>query len=328
MNQKKTAVLVSFLILILIGVGFYFMHKNNLSANQNQETNNQVKTNILKKDAFSIKIPEGWIETKGAPGIEAMISNLQEKNQDPLVDKMKFKSYFAVAHQANPGKTLDEYVEKVKSQLSGIKNGFQIVSEKPAKTNGYDSYIIEGELKQQEAKFKAFIVIIKGLGDDVWLVTFNTALQGWERYRDTFEQTIQSFTLHKKMENQNPSSTSPQIDTKTESESNSGVKITILQQGEGVEAKDGNKVTVDYVGTLEDGTKFDSSIDRGTPFNFTLGSGQVIKGWDVGVKGMKVGEKRKLVIPSELAYGSKGVPGTIPANATLVFEVTLLKIGE
>jgi len=106
------------------------------------------------------------------------------------------------------------------------------------------------------------------------------------------------------------------------------LSIEILKQGTGAEAKNGDKITVHYTGFLEDGTKFDSSIDRGTPFSFTLGQGQVILGWDMGVLGMKVGEKRKLTIPADLAYGAGGVPGVIPANATLIFEVELLGINS
>ncbi len=104
-----------------------------------------------------------------------------------------------------------------------------------------------------------------------------------------------------------------------------GLQIQILKQGTGESAKKGDTVTVNYVGTLTNGTKFDSSIDRGQPFSFILGAEQVIKGWDKGVLGMKVGEVRKLIIPPELGYGSNTV-GPIPANSTLVFEVTLLKI--
>lgn len=99
-----------------------------------------------------------------------------------------------------------------------------------------------------------------------------------------------------------------------------------LVLGIGAEAKAGDSVSVHYTGTLTDGTKFDSSLDRGQPFTFTLGAGEVIKGWDQGVAGMKVGGKRKLTIPPELGYGSAGAGATIPPNATLVFEVELLDV--
>lgn len=107
----------------------------------------------------------------------------------------------------------------------------------------------------------------------------------------------------------------------------SGLGIDVLTPGTGAEATSGKRVDVHYVGTLTDGSKFDSSRDRGRPFTFTLGAGQVIKGWDQGVAGMKVGEVRRLTVPADLGYGARGFPPVIPPNATLVFEVELLAVG-
>ena len=106
----------------------------------------------------------------------------------------------------------------------------------------------------------------------------------------------------------------------------SGLKYDDLEEGTGAEAVAGAQVTVHYTGWLTDGSKFDSSLDRNQPFQFVLGKGQVIRGWDEGVQGMKVGGKRKLIIPSQLGYGAAGAGGVIPPNATLVFEVELLEI--
>ena len=107
----------------------------------------------------------------------------------------------------------------------------------------------------------------------------------------------------------------------------SGLVIEELVVGSGAAAAAGQKVSVHYTGWLTNGTKFDSSKDRGDPFVFPLGKGHVIKGWDEGVAGMKVGGKRKLTIPSALGYGASGAGGVIPPNATLVFEVELLAVG-
>ena len=105
-----------------------------------------------------------------------------------------------------------------------------------------------------------------------------------------------------------------------------GLKSQDLKVGNGTEAVSGKTVSVHYTGWLTDGKKFDSSVDRGQPFKFRLGAGQVIRGWDQGVAGMKVGGKRKLTIPPNLGYGARGAGNVIPPNSTLVFEVELLEV--
>ncbi|MBU0488476.1 MAG: FKBP-type peptidyl-prolyl cis-trans isomerase [Bacteroidetes bacterium] len=106
----------------------------------------------------------------------------------------------------------------------------------------------------------------------------------------------------------------------------SGLKYLLYESGKGVKPGYTRTAVVHYNGFLTDGTKFDSSYDRGEPFSFQVGMGQVIKGWDEGIKLLKVGGKARLIIPPHLGYGEKGVPGTIPPNATLIFDVELLQV--
>jgi FKBP-type peptidyl-prolyl cis-trans isomerase FkpA len=114
--------------------------------------------------------------------------------------------------------------------------------------------------------------------------------------------------------------------TMSEKITDSGLKYEDLVDGDGEQAAAGQRVSVHYTGWLLDGEKFDSSLDRNQPFDFSLGKGMVIQGWDEGVAGMKVGGKRRLTIPPQLGYGQRGAGGVIPPNATLVFEVELLAI--
>jgi FKBP-type peptidyl-prolyl cis-trans isomerase len=116
------------------------------------------------------------------------------------------------------------------------------------------------------------------------------------------------------------------IDTAAMTKTPNGLQYQDVKVGQGAEAKRGSTAVVHYTGWLTDGKKFDSSRDRGTPFDFEVGAGQVIAGWDLGVAGMKVGGQRKLVIPADLGYGAAGAPPVIPPGATLVFDVELLEV--
>lgn len=136
-------------------------------------------------------------------------------------------------------------------------------------------------------------------------------------------------TTHKELPNLSVGevNNSPTVETNNmENQIEKPLDIKVLKEGSGTEIKNGQKATVHYVGTLENGTTFDSSRARGIPFSFTLGEGKVIKGWELGILGMKVGELRKLTIQPEYGYGAYGAGEIIPPNAVLIFEVELLQI--
>lgn len=149
------------------------------------------------------------------------------------------------------------------------------------------------------------------------IAQFNTSTQA---IASTTQSPTQTQTVQISMTPTNPSADSETVTTA------SGLKYKEITVGTGATPQKGNKVTVHYIGTLQDGSKFDSSRDRNRPFDFNLGVGQVIKGWDEGLSTMKVGGRRILTIPPDLGYGSRGAGGVIPPNATLIFDVELLKV--
>lgn len=175
----------------------------------------------------------------------------------------------------------------------------------------------QDELSQSSGKKYLFVTIFLVL---LIIAGVIFAFSGKNNKNEVLQTSTPSATIGTTEEPESTDSASP-IAMQTD-------KLIIQDEvvGTGAEAVAGKKVTVNYIGTLSDGTKFDSSYDRGTPFSFTLGAGEVIQGWDQGVSGMKVGGKRKLTIPSSLGYGASGIPGVIPGGATLIFEVELLSV--
>jgi peptidylprolyl isomerase len=158
------------------------------------------------------------------------------------------------------------------------------------------------------------------------LVLGGEQLGGQLRFTHTFAKQAGRWRAIASQETRVADSNSATVPTGGEVTTSSGLKFTDIVIGAGPSPKPGQMVTVHYTGTLENGTKFDSSLDRGQPFIFQIGMGRVIKGWDEGVMTMKVGGKRRLVIPPELGYGARGAGGVIPPNATLIFEVELLYV--
>lgn len=298
--MKKNIILSVIIVLVVIGLGFYFYQQ------PKEEEDEPKEKNFLENEYFSIQIPEGWTENRNIfPGTLAMMTNPNEKITDPTIQKLGFRSYFAIVYEYNLENNFEAFIDYAKQGLSNDQTGVVIENEKELVINEKPAYLLEGKVTQEGADFKVFIVLVKGMGLDVWMITFNTVLDNWQKDEDTFYKTINSFNVLKEKET---------------------LQTEIIEEGTGEGAKEGDTLTVHYKGELEDGTQFDSSIDKGEPFSFTLGEGNVIKGWDIGLIGMKAGEKRKLIIPSHLAYGSQGSGNVIPPNATLVFYVELIEI--
>jgi len=168
----------------------------------------------------------------------------------------------------------------------------------------------------------------KGAIITILLVVLIVAAIVWYSKGSTSQEVVQN--EYTSQETQSTVSKEETTNTYTSMTTDSGLEITHLAEGSGAEAKNGDMVTVNYTGTLTNGTTFDSNVDpkfnHVEPFSFMLGAGMVIKGWDEGVLGMKVGEKRHLVIPAELAYGSRSPSPLIPANSVLEFDVEMVAI--
>jgi len=203
-------------IALVVLVGFYFVKQNkslinlpqnamqsNQASTGNQEkandgigVNNQIQ-NKLVTDDFEVTLPAGWEKTAPAIGASAMAVNRNEKLDDPVAQKINFKSYLAVSYDTLQGKGMSEYLQTVKNGLSQIVSNVVFTNEQDVMINGRSAHALEAELAQQGVNFKILMVVITGQGEDVWVMSFNTIKSSWDGYQETFSDMVQSFSLKK-----------------------------------------------------------------------------------------------------------------------------------
>ena len=210
MKNKIVIIIIIMVVAVMaIAAGFYFIQKNKLSANPVEnttsagqfETNNQTSPeqpqNKLATDDFEINIPEGWRQTVPAIGSSAMAVKADEQLNDPAAQKINFRSYFAVSYDTLQGKSLSEYLQVVKSQLQQTISGAVFAQEHDTTINGKVARAFEASFTQQGANFKILMVAVKGVGDDVWVISFNTLQSTWAEYQKAFSDIAGSFSLKK-----------------------------------------------------------------------------------------------------------------------------------
>ncbi len=164
--------------------------------NEKQKDKNIIEDRFLAKEGFRTLLPIGWSETSGLPGISFMAVNSQEENTDPAVQKINFKTYYAVKYDKLAGKSLVEFAKYYKDLIKQSIIGISYEKEGGRKFNDKDGYTLEGLANQQGAEIKFLIVFLKGKGDDVWILSFDTALNNWGKYTDKFENIISSFEIN------------------------------------------------------------------------------------------------------------------------------------
>ena len=217
MKNKVTIIALIILgIALVVLVGFYFVKQNkslinlpqnamqsNQASTGNQEkandgigVNNQIQ-NKLVTDDFEVTLPVGWEKTAPAIGASAMAVNRNEKLDDPVAQKINFKSYLAVSYDTLQGKGMSEYLQTVKNGLSQIVSNVVFTNEQDVMINGRSAHALEAELAQQGVNFKILMVVITGQGEDVWVMSFNTIKSSWDGYQETFSDMVQSFSLKK-----------------------------------------------------------------------------------------------------------------------------------
>jgi len=207
--RNKIAIIVSIIVIVAIAavIGFYFIQKNKAPASliennmplrqsgANDQISSEQSQNKLITDDFEINLPEGWRKTAPAMGSSAMAVNADEQLNDPAAQKINFRSYFAVSYDTLQGESLNEYLQGVKSQLQQTISGVVFAQEHDTTINGKAARAFEASFIQQGVNFKILMVAVKGTGDDVWIISFNTLQSAWAEYQKTFSDIAGSFSL-------------------------------------------------------------------------------------------------------------------------------------
>ncbi len=205
-NKTIVFILVALGILLVVVVGVYFVRQNKPAINSSENTAQQTPGNtpvkesgqgVLATDDFSINLPAGWNQTAPAIGSSAMAVNVNEQINDPAAQKINFKSYFAVSYDKPQGKSINEYSQIVKNGLQQAISSVVFTKEQDMMINVRSAHAIEAELTQQGVNFKILMVVVKGQGDDVWVISFNTTKDSWDGYKGTFYSIANSFSLKK-----------------------------------------------------------------------------------------------------------------------------------
>lgn len=200
MKDKVILIIIIILALVIgIGIGFYLSgsrddeEKGSKSIYGPEAKEEGVR---LEKEDFSISMPEGWAEMGAPTGVSAMVVYTSEEITDPAAQKINFKTYFSVIYDVLAGKTLEEYIQSAKDVLPQSIPDIVVTHEEDGIVDNQDAYFMEAEFTQRGIDFKILLTIIKGRGQDVWIVSFNTAVSNWDNYKDLFYQIAESFKIN------------------------------------------------------------------------------------------------------------------------------------
>jgi len=187
----KKIFFIFIIILAIVGaaLGIYYSQSNKVYPEEQKETQEA----FLVKDDFSVLLPQGWKESAGFQGVSAMATNAEEEITDPEAKKVNFRTYYSVTYDVLQGRTMEDYAEYVKESLRQLLVSVDFVREEATELNGRDAHVIEIELYQQGINLKVLMFLIKGEGDDLWLISFNTAQSNWDQYQDLFREIAASF---------------------------------------------------------------------------------------------------------------------------------------